>query len=144
MTPADWPLIDSWLDDAAKKFLPGGLLDTESPTMSSESYAVVGLVEDRPVGAVAFNFHYEGEAQVFILMDPQVRGRGLGRELMREALASTPAKLCTGDVHRDNQASMRCLLAAGMTKHVPDRETGFVLFAWTSDGRPFTPNWAWG
>jgi RimJ/RimL family protein N-acetyltransferase len=74
---------------------------------------MLGLVDGEPVGAIAFNFHSEREAQVFILMDPRVRGRGFGRQLLREALATTHADRCTADVKEDNEGSIRCAQLQG-------------------------------
>lgn len=50
-TPDDEPLLDSWMDDSAHGFLQDGWLDLDSPTEHPSTYAVLGVVDDDPVGS---------------------------------------------------------------------------------------------
>jgi len=55
------------------------------------------MEDGAPVGVVRFDFYTDSEAQVFMLVSPAARGRGVGRQLLARALSTTTASICKAD-----------------------------------------------
>jgi L-amino acid N-acyltransferase YncA len=100
------------------------------------------MEDGAPAGVVKFDFYTDSEAQVFMLVSPAARGRGVGRQLLQRALSTTTASICKADIMRENEESARCAVAAGFSEYLKPQPDGWRFFAWTRDGRSYEPSWA--
>lgn len=138
--------LDRWLDAEALRFLEDGWPSLGSPTDHPSTHAVIGLDAGVPVGAALFYFYEDDEAYVSFLVAPEARGRGVGRRLLRSALAETTASIIKADVLIENAASAIALLAAGFTEMAPpaDHPRGDSdgrFFVWTRSVPPYEASW---
>jgi GNAT superfamily N-acetyltransferase len=146
LTVEDEPLLDGWMDEAASRFL-GSRPSFGSPTEHPRSHGLVGLANGVPVGVVWFAFSTNDEAHASMLVAPDVRRRGVGRNLLRAALSATTALIIKADVLPGNAAAVSVLSAAGFSEMVPPdevfppEERDGRFFVWTRDGAPYEPRW---
>ena len=77
------------------------------------------IVEEggEPVGQVRLDLRGDGEAEISIGLAPEARGRGIGRESLRQALLEAPRALgvsrLTALVKRENEASLAAFASVG-------------------------------
>lgn len=134
--PEDKALVEEWMDGTAKKFLQPGWLDVDCPTNHRNDYALVAAENGVPRGLVYVAFYKTDEAQAFMLVAPDARGRGTGRQLLRRTLDTTTARIIRADVDKENERAAECALAAWFCELAPPDERDMRFFVWTRDERP--------
>jgi UDP-2,4-diacetamido-2,4,6-trideoxy-beta-L-altropyranose hydrolase len=102
------------------------------------SMYVVELPPGVPVGVVRFESEEDGSAVISIALDPSQRGRGLGRQAIREACARARDEAGVSRIYAfikpDNAPSIRAFEAAGFTSTSARSHEGALAMAW-EDGR---------
>jgi GNAT superfamily N-acetyltransferase len=138
---ADAALFDTWLQKADEDFLAPRWFTYGAATARRETHALIAVDTSSPVAVVLFDYYTASEAQVFMLVAPTARRRGIGTALLIAGLARTGAALVKADVKRGNEGSVRAVLAAGFTELIPPdvRDSRFVV--WTRSGIPYAPCW---
>lgn len=103
-TPADRPFVREL---SAEAFAPFGDYRELLPRWTAEPGVVTYLAEDGelPAGFVMVGFYYGDEKRTWVYADvlaiavtPELRGRGLGRQLLRRALDAAAEARATLDV----------------------------------------------
>jgi RimJ/RimL family protein N-acetyltransferase len=152
LSPELMPQAAPWFDDEASMRFLGGrgwpalmMRLAERPPAEYRGRAVVGrwawigLEDERPIGMVAAERYDDRSAEVSIVVAPPERGRGIGQELVRSALARPELEdldCVWAGIEPENVASIRCFERVGFVRvtEEPDADD-VVYFAY---GRPGT------
>lgn len=135
-TTADADLLLAWRNDPETR---AASFSTEEIPREAHLRWLAGKLEDErcalliievagaPVGQV--RLEKEGDsAEVHIALAPAARGRSIGRQALRSAVAEAPSLLgvsrITANVKADNEASLRAFEAAGF--RAVTRDAGLV------------------
>lgn len=100
----------------------------EGAWASDDRWAWAVLIDGRPAGFVLVEGLVEGDARLSIRLSPAVRGRGAGREVLRQLadhhFAEAPAlNRLTGRAHEHNVPMQRAFNAAGFRMEARYRES---------------------
>jgi GNAT superfamily N-acetyltransferase len=133
-SPADWRRLCEIHDSARKDELAAAGLSPAYLTLERTAHAeglfeaelIVAEVDDGARGFVAFSDH----ELTWLYVDPRWYRRGIGRALLKHAIAACAGELTT-EVLVGNDAALALYLSEGfvMTKRVDGRLTGHELFA---------------
>lgn len=98
-------------------------------------YGLVVREDGDPVGQLQLDIHPERTGYIGFYVNPELRGQGYGRRILRAFLARPEAaglRQIIATVEMDNLASQRCLLASNfiLDGAGPDEE-GFLHFVYS-------------
>jgi UDP-2,4-diacetamido-2,4,6-trideoxy-beta-L-altropyranose hydrolase len=93
----------------------------------------IGERDGSPVGAISLQ-SAEGGSEVSIMVAPEERGTGVGRSMLKAALAETDGFPIYASVRADNDASRKLFEFCGF-KQVESAETGFLRYVLDSEVR---------
>ncbi len=129
----DAPLLHRWRDDPAVRALsltsaPISYADhcrwLAEALCDPEHIVLVAMLGQHPVGSLRYRMH-EGEATVSIVIAPEMRGEGVGGELLSagethlKARCNRPLRI-VAVVKPDNRASMRLFAGSGFELDVAE------------------------
>jgi len=147
---ADLPALEPWFNDAATRHWLG---DRRWPAnklgMSSPSHhALLGIVDNVPVGLVDIDIAADRRAAFAIVVAPEQRRRGLARMMVDACLADPQfAEISEwfAGVEAGNVASQQLLESCGFARMTDEDADGFSYYARRLRGwprLPWRPSWS--
>ena len=132
-------VVGDWLqnDPHARRELGGAGFISGVAQDTAEEAHVCGWVlcdeTDRPLAAVVIEYVSDRTAELFVIVAPENRRHGHGRDTVKRVLAQgLGVAQVLADVHEENGPSLRLLQACGFTIGLPD-DTGFQTAVWTPE-----------
>ena len=95
---------------------------------------VIGEIDGKPIGMVRINIlHNSNLGQVSINLNPDSRGRGISRQLLRESLEFAAQTLDDisqyfAEIHPDNTASKKIFESVGFVKVLQSEKANFETY----------------
>lgn len=136
--------LEAWFQDAELRKRLGGMLPLrrwfDSVRTDQGRFTWMAYEQSAPVGLVDLETYPDHTAWATLLINPELRGRGYGRRILR-AMLSRPEVTCLkrikAIVEHENIASLQCLWSVGFVVEYSDveyselGEEGFVIFAYS-------------
>ena len=127
-------LLEEWMQDPESRAGVGGILPLDSwlefVTGNDGQFARIVLDGAEPVGMVIVGLE-DGEAAVALLVAPEKRGRGYGKQILRELVHQpevASARVFLAPIEPEHAASRKCFEAVGFRQE--GIEDGFLLYRW--------------
>jgi RimJ/RimL family protein N-acetyltransferase len=139
LSAADESVVGDWLqnDEHARRELGGaGFISGVAQDTADAAHVRGWVLSDdsgSPLAAVVVEYLSDRSAELFVIVAPDKRRHGHGRDVVRRVLAQglgVPHVLA--DVHEENVASLRLLEACGFTIGLADA-TGFQTAVWSPE-----------
>lgn len=111
--PLEWVEHKAWFD---KKL------------QTPECFIYIGMIgDDRPVGMIRLDELVDGY-EVSITVDPHLRGRGLGKEILQDGILRFRRSTLFATIRGTNVASLIIFLASGFQLVEYNQNTGLAYF----------------
>ena len=97
--PLQWIEHKAWLDSVLED--------------KSRNIFIAEFEPDRPFGMIRLDWLPDGPAAISINIDPYLRGKGMGKALLKQTIAQFPKTRLFATIRSENVASLIIFLASG-------------------------------
>lgn len=113
--PIEWHEHKSWFDASLEN--------------GNRDIFIAMLDEERPFGMIRLDWIDDEHAEVSINIDPNLRGKGLGRALLKQAVGQFPKTCLFATIKGSNVASLIIFLASGfeLTEYNPTTGLAYLM-----------------